>query len=78
MAERTVLISLLETSLEASKQTRDQMKAMLSQSEMMMTLLTDLMNQAQMQNNSFTLENDYFNLLSIVAKCQRTFKMQCD
>ena len=50
---------------------------MLSQAQMMMTLLTDLMNQAQLQNNSFTLENEYFNLLSIVAKCQRTFQLQC-
>ena len=39
---------------------------------MMWTLVSDLMNEAQLRNGAFTLENDYFNLLELVLKCNKT------
>ena len=47
------------------------------QVDMMMTLLQDLMNQAQMANNTFSMVNEYFDLVSLVRRCFRTMTSQC-
>ena len=44
------------------------------QTEMMMMLLRDLMNQAQLGNNTFTMVNEYFNVCSLVKRCIQTLK----
>ena len=77
MKERRMLISLLEKSLALNQKTKKQLQGMKGQADMMMTLLSDLMNQAQLQNDTFQLNNDYFNLLQVVKKCQKTFLDQC-
>ena len=46
------------------------------QVEMMMTLMKDLMNQAQLNNNTFTLVNEYFNCIKLVKYCMATMKTQ--
>ena len=41
---------------------------------MSMTLLKDLMNQAQLQNNTFTMENEYFDLIKLLRGSLRMVK----
>ena len=43
-----------------------------SQVEMMLALMRDLMNQAQLANNTFTMVNDYFSCLSLIKRCMMT------
>ena len=43
--------------------TRRKLENMHAQTEMMMTLLRDLMNQAQLQNNKFQMINEYFDCI---------------
>ena len=43
------------------------------QVDMMMSLLADLMNQAQMANNTFQMVNEYFNCLLLIKRSFRTF-----
>ena len=50
---------------------------MLGQAGMMMTLMRDLMNQAQLANNTFTMVNDYFDCIFLIKKCMATLKSQC-
>ena len=45
---------------------------MQGQVEMMMTLLRDLMNQAQMANNTFTMVNEFFDFHILIKKCFKT------
>ena len=42
----------------------------------MMSLMKDLMNQAQMANNTFTMVNEYFNCIELVQRCLRTMATQ--
>ena len=44
---------------------------------MMASLMRDLLNQAQMANNTFTMVNEYFDCSSLVKKCIRTMMTQC-
>ena len=44
----------------------------------MMSLLRDLMNQAQMANNTFQMVNEYFNCISLIKRCYRTMATQCN
>ena len=43
---------------------------------MMMTLLVDLMNQAQMANNTFQMVNEYFNCKNLIKRSFRTVAAQ--
>ena len=43
----------------------------------MLSLLRDLMNQAQMANNTFTMVNEYFNCIKAVKRCFRIMASQC-
>ena len=43
---------------------------------MMTTLMRDLMNQAQLNSNTFTVINEYFNLTKLVKKCMHTLSTQ--
>ena len=43
---------------------------------MMTTLMRDLMNQAQLNNNTFTVINEYFSLTNLVKKCMNTLSSQ--
>ena len=45
---------------------------MQSQVSTMMTLLKDLMNQAQMTNRTFNMVNEYFNYIDLVKRCLNT------
>ena len=47
-----------------------------SQVEMMLALMRDLMNQAQLANNTFTMVNDYFSCLSLIKRCMMTLGAQ--
>ena len=40
-----------------------QLKTMQGQVDMMLTLMRDLLDQAQLDNDTFTLVNNYFNLV---------------
>ena len=42
---------------------------MQGQTQMMLTLLRDLMNQAQLSNNTFTMVDSYFSLKTLIRKC---------
>ena len=39
---------------------------MSGQAQMMMTLMRDLMNQAEMTNNTFDMVNEYFNCIDLI------------
>lgn len=54
--------------------TRTRIETMGGQTEMMMMLLRDLMNQAQLGNNTFTMVNEYFNVCSLVKRCIQLLK----
>ena len=43
---------------------------------MMLSLMNDLMNQAQMNNNTFTLINDYFDCKKLIHQCFKTLMAQ--
>ena len=49
---------------------------MQGQAEMMKTLMNDLTNHAQLNNNTFTVTNNYFNFLNIVKDCKKMMKSQ--
>ena len=46
------------------------------QAEMMMTLLGDLMDQAQLANNTFKMIREHFNCISLVKRCINTLNLQ--
>eukprot|EP00354_Favella_ehrenbergii_P009457 CAMPEP_0170475156 /NCGR_PEP_ID=MMETSP0123-20130129/16859_1 /TAXON_ID=182087 /ORGANISM="Favella ehrenbergii, Strain Fehren 1" /LENGTH=128 /DNA_ID=CAMNT_0010745489 /DNA_START=300 /DNA_END=686 /DNA_ORIENTATION=+ len=43
---------------------------MQGQVDMMLALMRDLMNQAQMANNTFRMVKDYFSCVQLVRKCK--------
>ena len=54
--------------------TRNRMETMEGQTGMMMMLLRDLMNQAQLGNNTFTMVNEYFNVCTLIKRCIQLLK----
>lgn len=49
---------------------------MLGYVEMMSVLLTDLMNLAMLNSNTFKLINDYFDCNKLVRRCLRSLRVQ--
>jgi hypothetical protein len=45
---------------------------------MMASLMRDLMNQAQLNNNTFTMVNEYFDCIKLVKQCFKTMATQSD
>lgn len=43
---------------------------------MMMSLMHDLMNQAQLNNNTFQMVNEHFDCIELIKRCIRTLKLQ--
>ena len=46
------------------------------QTEMMMTLLRDLMNQAALASNTFKMVNEYFNCSKLIKRCFEVIEFQ--
>ena len=46
--------------------TKKTLESMSGQAQMMMTLMQDLMNQAEMTNNTFNMVNEYFNCIDVI------------
>ena len=46
--------------------TKNTLESMNGQVQMMMTLMRDLMNQAEMTNNTFNMVNEYFNCIDVI------------
>ena len=46
--------------------TKNTLESMSGQVQMMMTLMRDLMNQAEMTNNTFNMVNEYFNCIDVI------------
>ena len=51
---------------------------MLGQVEMMLTLMRDLMNQAQLATNTFTIVNKHFNCKVLVKRCMQIVASQAN
>ena len=51
---------------------------MLGQVEMMLTLMRDLMNQAQLATNTFTIVNKHFNCNVLVKRCMQIVASQAN
>ena len=49
---------------------------MQGQAEMMKTLMSDLTNHAQLNNNTFTVSNNYFNCIKLVKDCMEMMGSQ--
>ena len=47
---------------------------MSAQAEMMMTLMRDLMNQAQLANNTFQMINEHFDCIKLIKNCISTLQ----
>ena len=43
---------------------------------MMLSLMRDLMNQAQLANNTFTMVNSHFNCVTLIKRCMVTLATQ--
>ena len=63
ISERKFLVSLLENIIKKQQTATSKISNLKGQVDMMMSLLADLMNQAQMANNTFQMVNEYFNCL---------------
>ena len=77
LMERDTLHQQIKVMKQERHKTRISVKNMLGQAGMMMTLMKDLMNQAQLANNTFTMVNDYFDCIFLIKKCMATLKSQC-
>ena len=75
--ERRFLISIIESQLKKQVRMQKELQNMQGQAEMMTSLMRDLMNEAQLKNNTFAMVNDYFNFIKLVKKCFKTLKIQC-
>lgn len=51
---------------------------MLGQVEMMLTLMRDLMNQAALATNTFTMVNKHFNCNHLVKRCMQIVGSQAN
>ena len=71
MDERRLLIIQIESNHKKQVTMRKQLKTMQGQVDMMLTLMRDLLDQAQLDNDTFTLVNNYFNLLHLVKYCKK-------
>ena len=67
--EREYLVEKLNKLLETTSNLQTQMETMGGQASLMLVLMRDLMNQAQLANNTFTMVNDYFNCVSVIKTC---------
>ena len=49
---------------------------MQDQVQMMLVLMRDLMNQAQLASNTFTMINKHFDFVSLIRRCMKTVQAQ--
>ena len=76
LAERDYLIKMVNKLLALTSKTRTTLENMGAQAEMMMSLMQDLMNQAQLNNNTFQMVNEHFDCIELIKRCIRTLKLQ--
>ena len=69
LQEREYLVAMVNKLLQTMSKTKGQLENMEGQSGMMMTLMRDLMNQAQLANNTFSMVNEYFDCLKLIKRC---------
>lgn len=74
--ERLFMTSVIENMQRREKAQFKKLQLMHAQVQMMITLLRDLMNQAQMANNKFTMVNEYFNCTRLIKRCLRMMSSQ--
>ena len=69
LEERDYLVERVDTLLAMTSKMQTQMERMGGQASMMLMLMRDLMNQAQLANNTFTMVNEYFDCIKLVGHC---------
>lgn len=67
--ERKVLINQVEILMRNRFDSSKMLTDLKVQVDMMMTLLKDLMNQAQIANNTFAFVNEYFDIVVLARRC---------
>ena len=75
--DRKFLVSLVDKQIKKQLAVSNKITNLKGQVEMMMSLLADLMNQAQMANNTFQMVNEYFDCIWLIKRSFRTFAAQC-
>lgn len=67
--ERQFLIRVAEKNYKTFEQMKRNMAGMQQQMDMMIGLMSDLMNMAQLQHNTFTFVKNYMNFMQLVKGC---------
>lgn len=70
--ERKALVRQVEKLLKKKTESTMALTKLKVQVDMMMTLLKDLMDQAQFANNTFAFVNEYFNIMHLAKKTYHT------
>ena len=76
LKERKALIRLVDKYTKKQDNLNRQLSSMQYQADMMMILMRDLMNHAQMNTNTFTLQNDYFDCILLAKNCMEMLNSQ--
>ena len=74
--ERDNLIETIKGLENLTSKAGTMFESMGGQAEMMMMLLRDLMDQAQLANNTFTMIREHFDCISLVKRCIKTLNLQ--
>ena len=70
------MVRLVDKLLLLTSTTREKIDCMSFQTKMMSILLNDLMNQAQLANNTFSMVNKKFDCISLIKRCMVSFQVQ--
>lgn len=72
------LAGIIEETREIISRAEKNIKFTLNTSEMMRNLLLDLLDLAQFERGSFTINNEYFDLMQVIKKAFKTLEPLAD